>query len=132
MSVVLLPIIIIVISDARVKVQNEFAQTWPPGAFETDSGAMRLPEIPMKHPPRTGLTGEQAITVGPDNRVSFADGRMPAVLATPWLIASPRARCSRCDCPMPRTARAQRGYVYRGRTFGPCAGRVQGPLSSHE
>jgi fluoroacetyl-CoA thioesterase len=41
----------------------------------------------MKHSPRTGLTGEQAITVGPDNRVSFADGRMPAVLATPWLVA---------------------------------------------
>ena len=25
--------------------------------------------------------------VGPENRISFADSRMPAVLATPWLIA---------------------------------------------
>jgi predicted thioesterase len=41
----------------------------------------------MKQPPRTGMTGEQTITVGPENRVSFADGRMPAVLATPWLVA---------------------------------------------
>ena len=41
----------------------------------------------MKQPPRTGLTGEQRITVGPDNRISFADHRMPAILATPRLIA---------------------------------------------
>jgi len=41
----------------------------------------------MKQPPRTGMTGERSIAVGPDNRVSFADGRMPAVLATPWLVA---------------------------------------------
>jgi fluoroacetyl-CoA thioesterase len=41
----------------------------------------------MKQPPRTGLTGEQQITVGPENRISFADYRMPAILATPWLIA---------------------------------------------
>jgi predicted thioesterase len=27
------------------------------------------------------------IVVGPENRISFADTRMPAVLATPWLIA---------------------------------------------
>jgi predicted thioesterase len=40
----------------------------------------------MKSSPRTGLTGEQAIQVGPENRISFADERMPAVLATPWLI----------------------------------------------
>jgi predicted thioesterase len=32
------------------------------------------------------MTGERAITVGPENRVSFADNRMPAVLATPWLV----------------------------------------------
>ena len=25
--------------------------------------------------------------MGPENRISFADARMPAVLATPWLIA---------------------------------------------
>jgi fluoroacetyl-CoA thioesterase len=41
----------------------------------------------MKQPPRIGLTGELSITVGSDNRISFADGRMPAVLATPWLVA---------------------------------------------
>ena len=42
----------------------------------------------MKQPPRVGLTGELSITVGTDNCISFADGRMPTVLATPWLIAS--------------------------------------------
>jgi predicted thioesterase len=41
----------------------------------------------MKSTPRTGLTGEQVVVVGPSNRISFADARMPAVLATPWLIA---------------------------------------------
>ena len=41
----------------------------------------------MKQPPRTGLTGELSIVVGPENRISFADARMPAVLATPWLVA---------------------------------------------
>jgi predicted thioesterase len=41
----------------------------------------------MKQVPRTGLTGEQVIIVGPANRINFADARMPAVLATPWLIA---------------------------------------------
>lgn len=41
----------------------------------------------MKQPPRTGLTGELSIVVGPDNRISFADARMPSVLATPWLVA---------------------------------------------
>ncbi len=41
----------------------------------------------MKSIPRTGMAGEQVIVVGPTNRVSFADGRMPAVLATPWLVA---------------------------------------------
>ena len=40
----------------------------------------------MKQVPRIGLAGELAITVGPDNRISFADARMPAVLATPWLV----------------------------------------------
>jgi len=33
------------------------------------------------------MTGEERITVGPQNRISFADERMPAVLATPWLVA---------------------------------------------
>jgi fluoroacetyl-CoA thioesterase len=41
----------------------------------------------MKSTPRTGLTGEQVLVVGPSNRISFADARMPAVLATPWLVA---------------------------------------------
>ena len=41
----------------------------------------------MKSPPRTGLTGEQVLVVGPSNRISFADARMPSVLATPWLVA---------------------------------------------
>jgi predicted thioesterase len=41
----------------------------------------------VKQPPRIGLAGEETITVGPDNRISFADQRMPSVLATPWLIA---------------------------------------------
>jgi fluoroacetyl-CoA thioesterase len=41
----------------------------------------------MKQAPRTGLTGQQVIIVGPENRISFADARMPGVLATPWLIA---------------------------------------------
>ncbi len=41
----------------------------------------------MKKTPRTGLTGEERVTVGPANRIVFADDRMPAVLATPWLVA---------------------------------------------
>lgn len=41
----------------------------------------------MKTPPRTGMTGEERVTVGPGNRIVFADDRMPAVLATPWLVA---------------------------------------------
>ena len=41
----------------------------------------------MKTPPRTGLSAEERLTVGPSNRISFADDRMPAVLATPWLVA---------------------------------------------
>ena len=41
----------------------------------------------MKMVPRTGMTGEERLTVGEGNRISFADARMPAVLATPWLVA---------------------------------------------
>jgi predicted thioesterase len=41
----------------------------------------------MRHVPRLGLQGEQQLTVGPENRINFVDARMPAVLATPWLIA---------------------------------------------
>jgi predicted thioesterase len=41
----------------------------------------------MKSVPRTGMTGEERVVVGPQNRITFADARMPAVLATPWLVA---------------------------------------------
>jgi fluoroacetyl-CoA thioesterase len=41
----------------------------------------------MKSKPRIGMAGEQELVVGPSNRISFADAQMPAVLATPWLIA---------------------------------------------
>jgi fluoroacetyl-CoA thioesterase len=41
----------------------------------------------MKTTPRAGMTAEERVTVGPDNRITFADARMPAVLATPWLVA---------------------------------------------
>ncbi len=41
----------------------------------------------MKSIPRTGMTGEERLTVGEANRITFADERMPAVLATPWLVA---------------------------------------------
>ncbi len=33
------------------------------------------------------MVGEEHITVDESNRIVFADGRMPPVLATPWLIA---------------------------------------------
>jgi hypothetical protein len=45
----------------------------------------------MKQTPRLGLQGEQVIVVGPENRISFADARVPAVLATPSLIAHAKA-----------------------------------------
>jgi fluoroacetyl-CoA thioesterase len=41
----------------------------------------------MKSPPRVGMHAEERLVVGPTNWISFADGRMPAVLATPWLVA---------------------------------------------
>ena len=41
----------------------------------------------MKTTPRTGMTGEERLTVDSSNRIVFADDRMPAVLATPWLVA---------------------------------------------
>ena len=41
----------------------------------------------MKSIPKTGLTGEERVTVDASNRIVFADARMPAVLATPWLVA---------------------------------------------
>src|SRR4051794_32506455 len=42
---------------------------------------------PMKFPPRIGMTGESRLVVDATNRISFADDQMPAVLATPWLVA---------------------------------------------
>lgn len=41
----------------------------------------------MKSVPRIGMSAEERITVGPANRIVFADDLMPAVLATPWLVA---------------------------------------------
>ena len=41
----------------------------------------------MKATPRLGQAAEERLIVGPTNRITFADGRMPAVLATPWLVA---------------------------------------------
>jgi fluoroacetyl-CoA thioesterase len=41
----------------------------------------------MKSIPRTGMTGEERVIVGESNRIVFADAQMPAVLATPWLVA---------------------------------------------
>jgi len=41
----------------------------------------------VKQTPRTGLTGEMQVEVVEENCINFADGRMPAVLSTPWLIA---------------------------------------------
>jgi fluoroacetyl-CoA thioesterase len=41
----------------------------------------------MKSLPRTGMTGESRLVVDATNRIRFADERMPAVLATPWLVA---------------------------------------------
>ena len=41
----------------------------------------------MKQPVKTGTSSDRLEKVGPNNRVSFADSRMPAVLATPWLVA---------------------------------------------
>ena len=40
----------------------------------------------MKSSPKTGTTGEQRFVVEPKHTIDFADGRMPAVLCTPWLI----------------------------------------------
>jgi fluoroacetyl-CoA thioesterase len=54
----------------------------------------------MKTPPRTGMIGEERVTVDATNRISFADERMPAVLATPWLVgyleAAARKAISTC------------------------------------
>ena len=41
----------------------------------------------MKSVPRLGVSAEEVVVVGPTNRIVFADEIMPAVLATPWLVA---------------------------------------------
>ena len=41
----------------------------------------------MKTVPRVGTSAEERVVVGASNRIVFADDLMPAVLATPWLIA---------------------------------------------
>ena len=40
----------------------------------------------MKSSPKTGTSGEQRFVVEPKHAIDFADGSMPAVLSTPWLI----------------------------------------------
>jgi predicted thioesterase len=41
----------------------------------------------MKSAIKAGMSAEERVEVGPSNRIVFADDRMPAVLATPWLVA---------------------------------------------
>ncbi len=41
----------------------------------------------MKSEPRIGMAAERRLTVDATNRIPFVDARMPAVLATPFLIA---------------------------------------------
>jgi predicted thioesterase len=41
----------------------------------------------MKSVPRIGMTHVSRLQVDAKTRISFADDRMPPVLATPWLIA---------------------------------------------
>jgi len=40
----------------------------------------------MQFIPRVGTTGEVTFTVETKHAIDFADGSMPAVLSTPWLI----------------------------------------------
>jgi fluoroacetyl-CoA thioesterase len=40
----------------------------------------------MKTSPRIGRTGEQRFVVEGRHAIDFADGTMPAVLSTPWLV----------------------------------------------
>ena len=40
----------------------------------------------MKANPKVGTTGEERFVVEPRHAIDFADGGMPAVLCTPWLI----------------------------------------------
>jgi len=40
----------------------------------------------MKGSPKVGTTGEERFVVERSHAIDFADGAMPAVLSTPWLI----------------------------------------------
>lgn len=40
----------------------------------------------MKANPKVGTTGEERFVVEPRHVIDFADGNMPAILCTPWLI----------------------------------------------
>lgn len=40
----------------------------------------------MKAPPKVGTVGEVTFVVASQHVIDFADGDMPAVLSTPWLI----------------------------------------------
>src|SRR5258707_5645296 len=40
----------------------------------------------MKSRPKRSTTGEQQFLVEPKHGIDFADGAVPAVLSTPWLI----------------------------------------------
>jgi predicted thioesterase len=69
--------------NGRGTINNHYRKS----ASEGQARGGVFPRIAMKTAPRTGMTGEERIVVGPQNRISFADERMPAVLATPWLVA---------------------------------------------
>ena len=58
-----------------------------PGGIPWNRAELRGSDLSMKSIPRIGMSAEERLTVGPTNRISFADERMPAVLATPWLVA---------------------------------------------
>ena len=40
----------------------------------------------MKSSPKVGTTGQQRFVVEPKHVIDFADGGMPAILCTPWLM----------------------------------------------
>lgn len=45
------------------------------------------------------MVGEERVVVGPSNRITFADARMPSVLATPWLVAHLECAARNCIAP---------------------------------
>ena len=56
----------------------------PPGA--ENAAPQRREGERMKGSPKVGTTGEQQFVVERGHAIDFADGAMPAVLSTPWLI----------------------------------------------